>query len=120
MIVVDTMKVLSPEQCFFISEPNTITQLSSTCKLSFTTDRLISRFSHVQHTAQLVATEFLTKPKSHRIIVNIVDPNYTNNIGGFNISNFRMRYLADFVADVIADYEQSILGAVIKEIMNTS
>jgi len=28
-----------------------------------------------------------------------------NNIGGFNISNFKMRYLNDYIADVIADYD---------------
>jgi hypothetical protein len=57
------------------------------------------------------------RPKSHRVIVNIVDACFTNNIGGFNISNFKIRYLTEFTADVIADYEQSILGSVLKEMM---
>jgi hypothetical protein len=28
----------------------------------------------------------------------------TNNIGGFNISNFKMRYLNEFLGDVVADW----------------
>lgn len=58
------------------------------------------------------------RPKSHRVLVNIVDAHFTNNIGGFNISNFKMRYLTEFIADVIADYEQSLLGSIVKEMMN--
>ena len=49
--------------------------------------------------------EFLTKPKTHRVVVNVVDSLNTNNIGGFNISNFKMRYLNEFLGDVVADYE---------------
>jgi len=41
----------------------------------------------------------------------------SNNIGGFNLANFKMRYLNDFLGDVIHDYEQSFMGSFIKELM---
>lgn len=73
--------------------------------MQFNTDRLISRYQHVQHLAGLISEEMLTRPKANRILLNVVDPLNTNNIGGFNISNFKMRFLNEFIADVIADYE---------------
>jgi hypothetical protein len=60
--------------------------------------------------------EFLGLPKTHRVMLNLVDVHNTNNIGGFNISNFKMRYLNDFIQEVITDYEQSLLGATVKNI----
>jgi hypothetical protein len=47
-----------------------------------------------------------------------VDTQNTNNIGGFNITNFKMRYLNEFITDVIADYDQSIIGSVCKQLFN--
>lgn len=55
--------------------------------------------------ARSLVGEFLCHPKKHRVVVNLVDQANTNNIGGFNITNFKMRYLNEFITDVIADYE---------------
>ncbi len=63
-----------------------------------------------------LVSEFLTHPKKHRVLLNLVDQVNTNNIGGFNITNFKMRYLNEFITDVIADYEQSIIGAFCKHL----
>lgn len=63
-----------------------------------------------------LVTEFLTHPKKHRVVVNLVDQANTNNIGGFNITNFKMRYLNEFITDVIADYEQSVIGSFCKHL----
>jgi len=71
----------------------------------FHTDHLISKYEHVQRMSKFLNEEFLTKPKTHRVVVNVVDSLNTNNIGGFNISNFKMRYLNEFLGDVVADYE---------------
>jgi hypothetical protein len=49
-------------------------------------------------------------------MLNLVDAHNTNNIGGFNISNFKMRYLNEFITEVISDYEQSLLGSVMKHV----
>jgi hypothetical protein len=68
-------------------------------------DRLISKYSQVDSVARSLVGEFLCHPKKHRVVVNLVDQANTNNIGGFNITNFKMRYLNEFITDVIADYE---------------
>jgi hypothetical protein len=68
-------------------------------------DRLISKYSQVESVARSLVGEFLGHPKKHRVVVNLVDQANTNNIGGFNITNFKMRYLNEFITDVIADYE---------------
>lgn len=35
----------------------------------------------------------------------------SNNIGGFNITNFKMKFMNDYIADVISDYSQSLIGS---------
>lgn len=92
----------------------TVTVLSQHSKLVFTPDRVVSKHQHVKHLATLIVEEFLSSKKSHRVVVNQADK--ANNIGGFNISNFKMRYLNEYIADVIADYDQSLIGSVVKEI----
>ena len=71
----------------------------------FTTDRLISKHHQVKALGGTLAQEFISNGKANRVVVNLVDPLNPNNIGGFNISNFKMRYLNEYIADVIADYE---------------
>lgn len=93
-----------------------MTQLSSTTKHLFRTDRFISRYAQVEGLAKSITTDFLTRPKSHRVYMNLVDTLNTNNIGGFNISNFKLRYLHEFITEVISDYEQSLIGQVIKNL----
>ena len=66
---------------------------------------MISKYSQVESVAKSLVAEFLCHPKKHRVVVNLVDQANTNNIGGFNITNFKMRYLNEFITDVIADYE---------------
>lgn len=41
----------------------------------------------------------------------------TNNIGGFNLANFKMRYLDEFLKEVTNDYEKSFIGTFISVIM---
>ena len=79
-------------------------------------DRLISKYSQVETLSKALVSEFLTHPKKHRVVVNLVDQANTNNIGGFNITNFKMRYLNEFITDVIADYEQSVIGSFCKHL----
>ena len=38
------------------------------------------------------------------IIFNIGDTFNTNNIGGFNISNFKVKFMESYAEDVIKDY----------------
>ena len=115
--MVDSAKALNTEQAVIINETEKlIMQLSSSTKQTFKPDRFISRYSQVETFAKQLSHEFLAFPKMHRVVLNLVDQNNTNNIGGFNISNFKMRYLNEFIKDVISDYEQSLLGSVVKNL----
>ena len=61
--------------------------------------------------------DFVNYSKSDKIVINVVDEHNSNNIGGFNISNFKLRYLNSFLPDVIADYSQSFLGSVVHSLI---
>jgi hypothetical protein len=49
--------------------------------------------------------------------MNLADQHNSPNIGGFNLSNFKMRYLNEFITDIITDYEQSFLGSFAKSLI---
>ena len=97
-----------------------VIQLGANSKQSLKTDRFISRYSQVDQLSKDIAKEFLSQPKANRVLLNLVDVHNTNNIGGFNISNFKMRYLNEFINEVISDYEQSLLGSVIKNVFSST
>ena len=50
------------------------------------------------------------KVGSNRLVFNLDDLFNTSNIGGFNISNFTIEYLNNYVDEVIEDYEKSFIG----------
>ena len=41
----------------------------------------------------------------NKTIFNVADAHNSNNIGGFNLANFKMRYLNEFMGEVAVDYE---------------
>ena len=49
-----------------------------------------------------------------KLVMNMGDVFNTNNIGGFNISNFKLRFLQEFLDDVVSDYESSFIGSFIQ------
>ena len=54
----------------------------------------------------------------NKIVINVQDSQNTNNIGGFNLANFKLRYVDEYMKDVISDYEQSFIGSFIVELIN--
>jgi hypothetical protein len=44
------------------------------------------------------------------LVLNISDQFKTNNIGGFNIANFKLEFMSEFIEEVTVDYERSIIG----------
>jgi len=44
-------------------------------------------------------------------VVNISDQFSTNNNCGFNLANFKLKFIRDFFAEVVTDYERSFIGA---------
>ena len=41
----------------------------------------------------------------------------SNNIGGFNLANFKMRYMNEFLKEVTSDYEKSFIGTFISVVL---
>lgn len=72
-----------------------------TCRV----DSFISKYEDVLKISSAYARLFTQKSKSDKFILNLTDGHNTINIGGFNISNFKMRYLNEFIGDIIQDYE---------------
>jgi hypothetical protein len=44
-------------------------------------------------------------------VLNIADQFHTNNNCGFNLANFKLKFIRDFFAEVVTDYERSFVGA---------
>ena len=44
-------------------------------------------------------------------MLNVADHNATNNNCGFNLANFKPRFIRDYLDDVVSDYERSFIGA---------
>jgi len=43
--------------------------------------------------------------------LNLADSNAANNNCGFNLANFKPRFVRDYFDDVVTDYERSFLGS---------
>ena len=44
-------------------------------------------------------------------MINVADPFETNNNSGFNLANFKAKFLQDFYQDVASDYDRSFIGS---------
>jgi hypothetical protein len=67
----------------------------------------------VDRISRRLANNFIRGSDS-KLILNVNDIFNTNNIGGFNLSNFKMRFMNEFLDDVITDYNSSFLGSFVQ------
>ena len=44
-------------------------------------------------------------------MINLVDSFSTNNNCGFNLTNFKPKFIRDYFDEVVQDYERSFVGA---------
>lgn len=51
--------------------------------------------------------------------MNIADQFNSNNNAGFNLTNFKVKFINQFFQDVINDYEKSIIGTFTKGLLET-
>lgn len=68
-----------------------MTHLSSQAKTSFTTDLFVSEYTEVESITKAMAADFLTGKLKNKTVFNVADAHNSNNIGGFNLANFKMR-----------------------------
>lgn len=85
---------------------------------SFQFDQIVGSSNQLWSFTSQLATNFLTKPirQSDNLILNVADCFNTNNIGGFNLANFKLKYMENFAEDVVKDYLQSLVGTFIQQL----
>lgn len=89
-------------------------------QVSFKFDNLVTSHGQVQHvTNRLIHKFFYPNKKSEKdkIVLNLADQFNCNNNAGFNLTNFKVKFINQFFSDVITDYEKSIIGTFTKTIL---
>lgn len=101
---------------------NTLTYLSASNLLKFKFDKLITSHNQVQHLTNRFIQKFLypsMKNEKDKVVLNINDIYNSNNNSGFNLTNFKVKFINQYFQDVIMDYEKSIIGTFTKSLIDT-
>lgn len=88
-----------------------IAHLNVSTKTQMAFDELISSYEQVQKIGHVLAFKFLNSKHSNKVVLNCTDQFATNNNCGFNLANFKPRFVRDYFSDVVADYERSFIGS---------
>ena len=59
------------------------------------------------------------KSERDKIVLNLSDGYNSNNNAGFNLTNFKVKFINEFFQDVINDYEKSVIGTFSKTLFET-
>ena len=90
-------------------------------QISFKFDALVTSHSQVQHLTDRLIHKFLyplNKNEKDKIVLNFADQYNCNNNAGFNLTNFKVKFINQFFQDVISDYEKSIIGTFSKGLLD--
>lgn len=108
-------------QCALMSEKySSLTYLNATNMVKFKFDKLILSHAQVKHLTDRLIQKFLfpsSKSEKDKIVLNIADMFNSNNNCGFNLKNFKVKYINEFFQDIISDYEKSIIGTFTKHLL---
>lgn len=58
-----------------------------------------------------MAYNFVHSRLTNKVVLNMADTHAMNNNAGFNLANFKPRFLRDYFDDVVTDYERSFMGS---------
>ena len=58
------------------------------------------------------------KSEKDKVILNLADQYNCNNNAGFNLTNFKVKFINQFFQDVINDYEKSVIGTFTKQLLD--
>jgi hypothetical protein len=58
-----------------------------------------------------LAYNFVHQRNSNKVVVNVADQYALDNNCGFNLANFKARFIRQYFEDVVTDYERSFLGS---------
>jgi len=48
---------------------------------------------------------------SNKVVLNLADQHSANNNFGFNLANFKSRFIKNYYDEVVQDYERSFIGS---------
>lgn len=71
----------------------------------------MSSYEQVFKIGKALAHNFVTKRNTNKVCLNVADQFATNNNCGFNLANFRLKFLKNFFDEVVSDYERSFIGS---------
>jgi hypothetical protein len=101
---------------------NTLTYLNVNNLQKFKFDQLITSHKQVEYLTDRLIHKFLYPRGKHekdKIMLNISDQFDSNNNAGFNLTNFKVKFINQFFQDVINDYEKSIIGTFSKGLLES-
>lgn len=88
-----------------------ISHLSVNSHTSVAFDELISSYEQVFKIGKAMAYTFVTRRNTNKVILNVSDQFATNNNCGFNLANFKLKFLKSYFNEVVQDYERSFIGS---------
>ena len=101
---------------------DTLTYLNSNNIVKFKFDKLVTTHGQVQHLTGRFIQKFLyptTKNEKDKVVLNFADQFNSNNNAGFNLTNFKVKFINQYFQDVIMDYDKSIIGTFTKSLIET-
>ena len=77
---------------------NEICHLSVDSHTSLVFDELISSYEQVFKIGKAMAHTFMTRRNTNKVILNLADQFATNNNCGFNLANFKVKFLKNLTS----------------------
>ena len=112
LAVVDSGRSFANNECVYVNvNKNEICHLSVDSHTALRFDELISSYDQVFRIGQAMAHTFMTKRNTNKIVLNVADQFATNNNCGFNLANFKTKFLKNYFTEVVSDYERSFIGS---------
>lgn len=110
----------STEQCVYVNMvKNELCHLSVDSHTALQFDELVSSYDQVFKIGKAMAHTFRTKRNSNKVILNVADQFATNNNCGFNLANFKLKFLKNYYNEVVQDYERSFIGSFANAILKS-
>ena len=118
--VVDSARSFANNECVYVDmSKNEICHLSVDSHTSLQFDELISSYEQVFRIGRAMAHTFVTRRNTNKIVLNVSDQFATNNNCGFNLANFKLKFLKNYFNDVVQDYERSFIGSFSHALLQT-
>ena len=118
--VVDSARSFANNECVYVDmNKNEICHLSVDSHTSLQFDELISSYEQVFRIGRAMAHTFVTRRNTNKIVLNVSDQFATNNNCGFNLANFKLKFLKNYFNDVVQDYERSFIGSFSHALLQT-